>query len=230
MTRIHVLKFAAAAFVTLGLGVGLSGCINVLPKTKPVQLYRFSYAPASIGKEAAPAPGTVLTPVNLGQIDFPQEASGDRVTTTEANEVTYVAGSRWAAPAKQLFSEAVREGFSRSATTVRLDPRGPVATQYRLDLSVHKFESAYARGKPTVMIAMDARVIRLSDRAVVGQRYVTAEVPVRRNDMSMMAEAYDTATSKAVAELVGFTQETVAANPLPDTKVTVPPPPPPPAK
>jgi len=227
MTTTHVLKIAAVAVVALGL----SGCINVLPKTKPVQLYRFGYAPASLGKGApAPVAGTILTPINLGQVDFPQEASGDRVTTTEGNEVTYVAGSRWAAPAKQLFFEAVREGFSRSATTVRLDPRGPVATQYRLDLSVHKFESAYARGRPTVMVAMDARVIRLSDRAVIGQRYVTVEVPVRRNDMSMMAEAYDEATSKAVAELVGFTQETVAANPLPDTKVTISPPPPPPAK
>ncbi len=225
MTRIHALKIAAVAVAALSL----SGCINVLPKTKPVQLYRFGYAPASLGKDAAaPAAGTVLTPVNLGEIDFPQESMGDRITTTEANEVTYVAGSRWAAPAKQLFTEAVREGFSRSATSVRLDPRGPVATQYRLDLSVHRFESAYARGKPTVSVAMDARVIRLSDRAVVGQRYVTAEVAVRRNDMSMMAEAYDEATSKAVAELVGFTQETITANPLPDTKVTVPPPPPPP--
>ncbi len=227
MTQVHVLKIAAIAVAALSL----SGCINVLPKTKPVQLYRFGYAPASVGKDsAAPVAGTVLTPVNLGEIDFPQESMGDRITTTEANEVTYVAGSRWAAPAKQLFAEAVREGFSRSATTVRLDPRGPVATQYRLDLNVHRFESAYARGKPTVAVALDARVIRLSDRAVVGQRYVKAEIAVRRNDMSMMAEAYDEATSKAVSELVDFTQDTIAANPLPDTKVTVPPPPPPPAQ
>jgi ABC-type uncharacterized transport system auxiliary subunit len=86
---------------------------------------------------------------------------------------------------------------------------------------VHRFESAYGRGRPTVSVALDARLTRLADRAVVGQRYVTADVPVRRSDMSLMAESYDEATSQVVAALIGFTQETVAANPVPDLKVQV---------
>jgi cholesterol transport system auxiliary component len=207
---------------------GLSGCVNVLPKAVPIQLYRFSYAPDKLeGDKAAvalaprPADG-VMTAVNFGQVEFPQEAESDRVTTTEGNEVSYVAGSRWAAPARQLFTQAVSEGFARSATTVRLDPRGPAQAVYRLDLNVHHFESAYKRGRPTVSIAMDAQLIRLSDRVVVGQRFITADVGVRRNDMSMMADAYDEATTQAVMALVAFTQETVAANPVPDQTVVLP--------
>lgn len=204
--------------------ISLSGCINVLPKTKPIQLYRFGYAPEVKKGEkdeapVAPAVNGAAIPVQLGQVDFPHEAEGDRVLTTEGNEVSYAGGSRWAAPASELFQDAVKEGFSRSATTVRLDRRGASTTSYRLDIVVHHFESAYKRGKPTVSIALDARLMRLSDRVVVGQRYVTADVGVRHNDMSLMAEAYDEATTEVVQALVGFTQETVAANPLPDTQV-----------
>jgi cholesterol transport system auxiliary component len=219
MMRAPFIKVAMATAAVLML----TGCVNVLPKTKPVQLYRFGYQAEMVEKVTlAPAPANgVLVPINLGGIDFPQESQGDRILTTEGNEVAYVGGSRWAAPVRQLFQDAVKEGFSRSATTVRLDPRGPSAAQYRLDLTVHRFESAYGRGRPTVSVALDARLTRLADRAVVGQRYVTADVPVRRSDMSLMAESYDEATSQVVAALIGFTQETVAANPVPDLKVQV---------
>lgn len=224
------LLITAAAVTVLGLG----GCVNVLPKTEPVQLYRFAYAPEKLEPaKDAPAPALapvlaprpadgVLTAVNFGHIQFPQEAEGDRVMTTEGNVVSYVAGSRWAVPARQLFVQAIGEGFARSATTVRLDPRGPAQAVYRLDLNVHHFESAYRRGRPTVTIAMDAQLIRLSDRVVVGQRFITADVSVRRNDMSMMADAYDEATTQAVTALVAFTQETAAANPVPDQTVVLP--------
>jgi cholesterol transport system auxiliary component len=217
MMRATLTKVALAAVAALML----TGCINVLPKTKPVQLYRFGYHADKVEKlTLAPATDERVA-INLGGVDFPQESQGDRILTTEGNEVSYAGGSRWAAPVRQLFQDAVKEGFSRSATTVRLDPRGPSAAQYRLDLTVHRFESVYGRGKPTVSVALDARLTRLADRVVVGQRYVTADVSVRRSDMSLMAESYDEATSQVVAALIGFTQETVAANPVPDRKVAV---------
>ena len=218
MMRAPMIKVAVAA----GAVLMLSACVNVLPKTKPVQLYRFGYHADKV-ETVTLAPATdARVPINLGAVDFPQESQGDRILTTEGNEVSYVGGSRWAAPVRQLFQDAVKEGFSRSATTVRLDPRGPSAAQYRLDLTVHRFESAYGRGRPTVSVALDARLTRLADRVVVGQRYVTADVAVRRSDMSLMAESYDEATSQVVAALIGFTQETVAANPVPDLKAAVP--------
>ncbi len=218
-------KLAACAAVLVA-AVSLSACVNVLPKTKPVQLYRFSFAPQAPDKQTittqATAPLGPYIAVNMGQIDFPQAAAGDRVLTTEGNEISYVGGSRWAIPVRQMFSEAVSEGFARTATTIRLDPRGPATAAYRLDMTVHHYESVYKRGKPTVSIALDARVIRLSDRIVVGQRYITADVPVKHNDMSLMADAYDEATTEVVTDLVNFTQDTVAANPLPDAKVALP--------
>ncbi len=197
----------------LAAALALSGCISVGPKMKPVQMYRFGFTPAMLdpGTPSAP-PATGMPPVGvvLGTVTFPQDSSGDRVTTVEGNEVSYVAQARWAAPTQELFNEAVSEGFARDATSVRLEARGPSAAGYRLDITVRQFETVYTHNKPTVSIALDARIIRLDDKTVVGQKFITSAIGVGHNDMSMMADTYNQATTQAVAALIGFTQDTMA--------------------
>ena len=81
----------------------LAGCVTLLPKQKPVNLYRFSYDPVALGKDngARPAPpAAAVIPVALNIVMFPQASSGDRVLTSENNELSYVADSRWAVPAR----------------------------------------------------------------------------------------------------------------------------------
>lgn len=204
--------FRIAAAVAFSLA--LSGCITLMPKTKPVQMYRFGYLPETLDKTALPAVaglGMAPAPVVLGMINFPQDSSSDRVTTIENSEVSYVASARWTAPAEELFSEAVSEGFARSADSVRLVSRGPSAGDFRLDITVRQFETVYHHGRPTVSVAFDARLIRLSDRAVVGERFITSDIGVGHNDMSLTVDAYNKATTESVAGLIGFTETTMAA-------------------
>ena len=214
------------AFVAAGLlaSLALTGCVTLLPKQKPVTLYRFSYNPPSLGKDAdvSQAPLTATpTPLALSIVSFPQASSGDRVLTSESNQLSYVADARWAVPAQVLFNEAVSDGFARGGRGLQLETRGPGAAAFRLELTVRKFETDYRHGKAMVAVDMDARMIRLSDHAIVGQRYVTADVGVPHNDMSDMVEAYNKATTQAVMTLVDFSQETLAttndavANPAP---------------
>ncbi len=219
------LKPLAAIAATLVLSAGLSGCITLLPKQKPVQLYRFAFHPELIeraNQAATPdAPDTGRTGIALGNIDFPQDSAGDRIVTVEGSDVSYIADARWTEGAQGLFNDAVSTGFARSAHTVALQPRGPGAGAYRLDLSVRKFETDYQRNHPTVSIAIDARIIRASDRSIVAQRYVTSDIAVKRNDMSQMVDGYNEAVTQAIAGLIGFSEETVAN----DAGVTPPPPP-----
>ncbi len=216
-------------FVAFGAGLGLvaalslGGCVTLLPKQKPVQLYRFSYDPASLGKDTVSQAPLAPTPVPLALniVTFPQASSGDRVLTSENNQLSYIADSRWAVPAQVLFNEAISDGFARAGRGLQLEARGPGAATYRLELNVRKFETDYHRGKAMVAVDMDARIIRLSDHAIVGQRYVTADVGLQHNDMTDMVEAYNKATTQAVMTLVDFSQETLAttndavANPAP---------------
>ncbi len=188
----------------------LAGCVTVGPKLKPVQMYRFGFDPALLDDNAIATSGNGMPPVGvvLGTITFPQDSGSDRITTVEGNEVSYVSQARWTAPAQELFNEAVSTGFGYS-DRVRLESRGPSAANYRLDISVRQFESDYSHNKPTVAITFDARLIRLDDKAVVGDKYIIESVPVGRNDMSMMADTYDKATTRAVAQLITFCQDTL---------------------
>ncbi|MDI7774862.1 ABC-type transport auxiliary lipoprotein family protein [Asticcacaulis sp. EMRT-3] len=226
-----VLKTCFVAIAVGGAALSLSGCVNLLPKVKPVQLYRFGYqpdlpdksGPSGKGDQAqAPDTSSVTMPVGmiLGGMTFPPASAGDQVLTVEGNEVAYVGQARWAATAESMFKAAVGDGFARSGGTVALEPRGPSDANYRLDLTVRRFEADYSHNRPTVSIGVDARIIRLSDRSVVGQRYVSAEVPLRHNDMSLIADGFNQATTRVVAGLIAFSQEALAGAALPPTPVT----------
>jgi len=210
-------RFPMKPLILAGLAASLSlgGCVTLLPKQKPVQLYRFSYDPASLGKDAevpsAPA-APVAIPLALSIAAFPQASSGDRVLTSENNQLSYVADSRWAVPAQVLFNEAISDGFARAGRGIELEARGPGAANYRLELDVRKFETDYRRGKAMVAVDMDARIIRMTDHAIVGQRYVTADVGLQHNGMTDMVEAYNKATTQAVIALVDFAHETIATS------------------
>lgn len=214
MTRISIFPVAAIA---LGMTLSLGGCVNVLPKVKPVQLYRFGYQPELAGKKADAAPPSTSKPIGLilGNITYPPASAGDQVLTVDGNEVAYIGQVRWASSASSLFSAAVSEGFARSGGTVELEPRGPSAAIYRLDLSVRRMEVSYTRNHPTVSIGVDARILRLTDRAVMGERYVSADVAVRHNDMSLIADAYNQATTQVVTGLIDFADNTLVNAPPP---------------
>ena len=202
-------------FAVFGLVASLSlgGCVTLLPKEKPVQLYRFSYDPASLGKDGdvsqAPLSPTPI-PMAMSVVTFPQASAGDRVLTSENSQLSYVADSRWAVPAQVLFNEAISDGFARGGRGLQIEAHGPGTANFRLELNVRKFETDYHHGKAMVAVDMDARMIRLSDHAIVGQRYVTADVGVSNNNMRDMVDAYNKATTQAVMALVDFSQETIA--------------------
>lgn len=205
-----------AAVLIASLTLSLGGCVNVLPKTKPVQMYRFGYTGGG-GNDQTGAYGMAPKGIVLGNVSLPQDSAGDRITTTESNEVAYVGGARWTAPAEELFNEAISEGFARTARGVRLESRGSSAAGYRLDVTVRRFESVYTRGKPTVTIDMDARIIRLSDKVIVGDRFISSAIALKHSDMSDMAAAYDQATTESISALIDFAQQTMGTQEGVDT-------------
>ena len=220
MSRITI-KTAVAAAMLACTGLSLSGCITVLPKVKPAQLYRFGFTPKALDSAvvSSPLPAGGDIGMSFGSAVFPQDSSGDRILTVEGSEVSYVAEARWTAPAQALFNDSVSEGFARASQHVRLEPRGPGSARFRLDIAVRKFESDYSHGRPTVSIALDARIIRVSDHSVMAQRYITADVATKHNDMSMMADSYNDATTQVVGALIGFSEETLKGQDAPQTPV-----------
>lgn len=195
----------------LGLSGLLGGCITLLPDEDPVRLYTIRFNPEWLetsDKEAAqavrPSPPVDVFVTAPG---FPRAAAGDRILTSEGNEVSYVGGGRWATSAHGMFRDVLSEGFAREGKHVRLANQGRISAKYRLDVEVRRFETAYMRRKPGVVVSLDARLVRTDDRVVVAERFISVEEPVNRNSIGDIVEGFEKASTRAVAQIVDFAEE-----------------------
>jgi cholesterol transport system auxiliary component len=192
------------------LALSLAGCISLLPKNKPVQLYRFGATHA-----AAPVPTPAADPVGVfwGGGDFQRESSGDRILTVNGEKAAYIALIRWVAPADVLFQQAVAQAFESRGGRVRLVPRGaPGSTDYVLRMDVRNFETRYdagSNGAPTVLIRVHAALTRGSNRQLVSEQMFEATAPARDNRVGGIVAAYDDALSQVLEKAVDWANVTV---------------------
>jgi cholesterol transport system auxiliary component len=199
-----LLRLAATGACALAL----SGCISLLPKSKPAQLYRFGAAPAA----AAPAPAAPnAVAVFRTNGSFQGEAADDRILTVTGGKAAYIAESRWVAPAEILFNEAVANAFD--ASPVRLIARGQQGRfAYALRTDVRSFETRYDHGAnaaPTIVVRLHAALTR-TDQSSVGEQDFEARVPAADNRVGEIVAAYSKAVADVVGKLVTWT-ESVAA-------------------
>ncbi len=192
-----IARLAALGFCA----IALSGCISLLPKSKPAQLYRFGLTPAA----ARTGAGSVAVFRSNGQ--FQEEASDDRILTVTGGKAAYIAESRWVAPAETLFNESVANAFD--ASPIRLIARGQQGRfGYALRIDVRSFEARYESGPkaaPTVVIRVHAALTR-ADQSAVGEQDFEARAPASDNRVGAIVTAFNAATSDVIGKLVAWTE------------------------
>lgn len=189
----RALSVAAAIAAAASLG----GCVSLLPKAKPAQLYRFG-VDAAAAPVIADAQGVGLEPVTL-----PREAMGDGILTVQGAETSYIAGARWVGPASVLFRQALDHAFVSAAPRVHLRGRGePGRLAASLGLDVLKFEADYTDPKaaPTVRVIVRARLQTPDATPIAAQTFDVSE-PAAANRVSSIVDAYDRATTRALTGL-----------------------------
>jgi cholesterol transport system auxiliary component len=186
--------------------LALSGCISLLPKSKPAQLYRFGPEPAAA---QTPAPSRSAVAVYRTNGSFQGESADDRMLTITGGKAAYIAQSRWVAPAAVLFDEAVSQAFD--ASPIRLIARGQQGRYaYALRLDVRNFETRYDAGPdgpPTVVVRVHAALNR-ADQSLVGEQMFEASAPAADNRVGAIVEAYNKALAAVLGKLVAWTQAT----------------------
>ncbi|HEX7887376.1 MAG TPA: ABC transporter [Phenylobacterium sp.] len=204
----NLVRLAVAGAAALAL----SGCVSLLPKTKPAHLYRFGQ-PVSAASVDAPV-GTVG--VFRTNASFQREAAGDRLLTITNGKAAYVADTRWVAPAAVLWDEAVVAAFDADDGHVRLIARGePSTAAYVLRLDVRNFETQYDRGPkapPLVVVRVRAAMTGISDRGLVGEKLFEKRIRAGSNRVSAIVPTYDQAVSGVLADVVAWTNENAKAN------------------
>lgn len=207
-------KRLAAGLRIAGLAacaVALSGCISLLPKSKPSHLYTFGQA-AGAASTATPAPADAVGVFRATGL-FQHESAGDRLMTVSSdNRIEYIAQTRWAAPASVLFDETVLNAFDTGAKRVRLVSRGePSHSDYALRLDVRNFETRYDRGPkaaPLVVVRVRALLTRDLNRTAAGEQIFEASVRAGDNRVGAIVQAYDKALGEVIGKLVGWVDAT----------------------
>jgi cholesterol transport system auxiliary component len=189
------------------LALALSGCISLLPKSKPSQLYRFGASAA----EASPRESAVG--VFLAHGLFPSEAASDRILTIDGGKAAYIARSRWVAPASLLWIEAVHGAFDADPGRVRLNVRGQASkSEYVLRLDVRNFEARYENGvdsAPTVVVRVRG-VMSKMDMSKVTEQIFEVKAPASSNRVGAIVAAYDKAVTDVLGQIVAWTNANIA--------------------
>lgn len=184
--------------------LALSGCISLLPKTKPSQLYRFGQPAAA----SAPGPVGRSVGVFLTNGSFPNEAAGDRILTITGGKAAFVAQSRWVAPASVLFNEAVANAFDAATGRVRLVSRGQQAKiGYALRLDVRNFETRYDAGPeaaPTVVVRVRA-ALTSTDLSKSSEQIFEVKTRAGDNRVGAIVSAYDKSLGDVLGQVVAWT-------------------------
>lgn len=191
------------------LALSLSACISLFPEAEPSQLYRFEGRPAAVPSAAGERTANVGVARSGGS--FTRAAAGDRLLAITGTEASYIAESRWVAPAVTLFDEAVARAFDLNSGAARLVSRLEASrAEYSLRLDVVRFETVYDRGQrsaPVVHVSLRATLTR-ADRSLAGTQLFEAQVRAPHNRVSAIVEAYDQAVGQALGELVTWTNRT----------------------
>jgi cholesterol transport system auxiliary component len=200
-----------AAALAIAFAAGLAGCVSLLPKSEPAQLYRFG---ADI-PEAANGGASQRIPVGLAPMSFTQPASGDRLMTINGNEAAFIGGARWVAPAQDMFEEALDRAFARGAVSTRLvERRQSASTKLVLNVDVETFEARYEAGPnaaPTVVVGLRAQMIRYPDRFVIASKTFRSTQTASDNRISAIVPAYDAAVTAVLKDLTSWTDESATA-------------------
>ena len=191
--------------------IALSGCISLLPKTKPAHLYRFGQ-PVSEAALEAPI-GTVG--VFRTNAAFQRESAGDRLLTITDGKAAYVADTRWVAPAAVLWDAAVVAAFDADPGPVRIVSRGePTSAAYTLRLDVRNFEAHYDRGAkaaPEVVVRTRALLVPSKGGTAVAEKIFEKRVRAADNRVTAIVPAYDKAVTDVLGEIVAWTNEQAKA-------------------
>lgn len=200
-----MIRTRLSLFAIAGVSLALSGCISLLPKSKPAELYRFGQ-PGSAEAITAPQGQVGVFRTNS---TFQRESAGDRLMTITDGKVAYIAETRWAGPAVVLWDEAVLAAFDADPGPVRLISRGePASAAFTLRLDVRNFEARYEHGPkaaPTVVVRVRAAMTRSGKTPGVVEKIIEKQVTAGDNRISAIVPAYDRAVAEVLKEVVAWT-------------------------
>jgi cholesterol transport system auxiliary component len=199
------LRGGGARSLAILLAIALTGCGGLLPDPPKRQLYRLE--PALV----PPAARLPLVPVQL-LVAVPLAPSGldtSRIALSRTPlSLDYFADSEWADRAPLLVQSALIDAFekSRAVGAVARDSAA-FRADFVLETTIRDFQAAYdaPNGPPRVSVALNAKLVKIPERKIVGQTTLSREAAVAANDVPAVVRAFGEALGAAAGDLVAWT-------------------------
>jgi cholesterol transport system auxiliary component len=196
-SRRRILSFAACL-------TPLTGC-SLLFAQPASQLYRL--APQT---EAAPRQQPIHQQLVIVLPVSPQSLDTDRIALTrDRATLDYFARASWTDRVPVLLQGLLIRAFedSNSIIGVGRDSSG-LSPDYLLETDLREFEARYGEAGsqlPTVTVSWVAKLVKMPNRHIIGSIHVAEQAPAARNDLESIVDAFDTAVSKILFQVVVWT-------------------------
>jgi cholesterol transport system auxiliary component len=203
-----VLKRLAAA----GVAVFLAGCVSLLPETTPASIYRLS--------TPEPSGGSAMNR-QVVRVDLPLAprgiASDEIAISLQHGELAFIDGAKWISTTPRLVQDLVISAIDAyEPDLIASRPEDGVNAEYELHTEVRSFEAVYRDGPdapPTAIVQMRVRMVRLSDRSLLGVQAVGAQARARTNTVGDIVAAFDAAAQETAGEISSWATQQARAHP-----------------
>ncbi len=193
------------ALVTALLCLLAAGCSTPLDLlVQPPDLYRLTpNQPADPGGSTANYQLLIELPTTAAALDTSRIA-----LAPGPQEISYYADVTWVDRVPNLVQSAIMRGFEQSGRVraVALATAG-VRGDFALRLTLYDFQSEYGPrdDAPSVVMALNAKLVRLPRRDIVASREFTATSPVVGDEIADVVAAFDAVVAETTAALIDWT-------------------------
>lgn len=212
MTLRQAIRAVAAAALISMLGACSGG---LLPQPDPPQLYMLS--PKSTFRDDLPKVDWQLI------VEVPISSAGLNTTRLvlirNFAEFEYFARAAWTDTAPQMVQTLLIESFENTDRIVSVGRESVgLRADYLLKTELREFQAEYEMDTqpPTARIRLNAKLVRMSDRTIIGSRNEEAKVKAEGTDMPSILAAYDDALGKVLKRVIEWTVMTGAKDMPPE--------------
>jgi cholesterol transport system auxiliary component len=210
--------------------IALGGCStsSLLDSELPTPTsYVIAALPPAANATQSPASQTDIA---IGRPDVAPGLDTSRIAVLRGRQLDYYRGVQWGGSTLEvvqalLVSSLQDQQLFRSVTS----EQARVSSAYMLDSEVRDFQAEYSDGKaePAAHVTIVARLIRISDRALVDTIAATATRQSTDNRMNAVAAAFEAAAHEVAQTLARETAAAVARDRERILAIPTPPYPPP---
>ena len=190
----------------LPLALGMAGCERLLPNLGGPAPNLYTLTPKNTFAAGLPRAQWQLVveePVASGGLNVDRIAL--RATPTE---LKYFAGARWTERAPRMVQTLLVESFENSGAIVAVGRKAiGLRSDYNLKTDLREFQAEYfdPSGVPTVRVRLNAKLVKLPQRAIVASKTIEASTLAEGKNIRQVIRAFDKALGKVLRHTVEWT-------------------------